>query len=75
MGTDETISNGMTDETTTQVDHDEGAEVTGLAMGVLSPLGSLDPGLLGADHRALARKAGERPHDDGMDEVIITSIP
>ena len=77
MGTDETTSDETTDETTTEVDQDEEAEVTGLAMGILSPLGSLDPGLPGASHQVLARKAGEMPHDDGavnMDEVINTSI-
>jgi hypothetical protein len=83
MGTDETTSDETTtdettsDETTTEVGQDEEAEVTGLAMGIRSPLGSLDRGLPGADLQALARKAGEMPHDDGvvnLDEVINPSI-
>ena len=77
MGTDETTSDETTDETTTEVDQEEEAEVTGLAMGIPSPLGSVDPGLPGASRQVLARKAGEMPHDDGvvnLDELIKPSI-
>ena len=66
MSADETTGDDpIDDETTDEVEADD-AEVSGLAMGLPGPLGSL-PGLPGADG-ALGRKAGK----DQMEYLTVT---
>ena len=68
MGTDETTG----DEALTEADKSDEAEVTGQAMGIPSPLGSIDPVVPGV---STARKAGEKPVEYlkvEMDQVFIT---
>jgi hypothetical protein len=79
MGTDETtgddpVDDETTDETTDEIELED-AEVSGLAMGLPSPLGSIAPGLGAAESTIHVRKAGEHPVEYlkvTMEDVQIT---